>query len=169
VSNTWFSFRPADAEFRCKFEDGCTACLPTDGTRTLARNGHACQIKQQPATALAGHSRSALLASAGASEPQGVRGTEAPSVTLAPFEFAVVAFDVCCPSDVDRETDLLARAEAAVLRGRALKSCSTEGPQAVEITTPFYDEHVVWDAYDQLPGGVVLPRDRGGASMADAG
>jgi hypothetical protein len=33
---------------------------------------------------------SSFLVSAGASESQGVRGTVKPSVTLAPFEFAVV-------------------------------------------------------------------------------
>lgn len=96
-------------------------------------------------------------------------------VSLAPLEFCVVSCDVRCPTSVKNETDFLTMMKnisfaltiqsAAQTRGDrdatdSGKSSSSSLLRESSATVHCFEESVVWDHYMELPGRVVLLRDK---------
>ena len=85
---------------------------------------------------------------------------------LGPLESAVVSVQVCCPHDMEFETDFLARADSFSIK---LNICKPKFPflakKEVVLKAKFVDEETVWESYVELPGRVILLRnDCGGDS-----
>lgn len=85
---------------------------------------------------------------------------------LSPLESAVVSVQVCCPHDMEFETDFLARADSLSMK---LHICTPNFPflvkKEVVLKAKFVDEDTVWESYVELPGRVILLRnDCGGDS-----
>eukprot|EP01036_Dinobryon_divergens_P022164 gene22164-30401_t len=102
-------------------------------------------------------------------------------VSLAPLEFCVVSCDVLCPTSVKNETDFLTmmksisftltiqsanqksgEREATVSAKSPSKPAlsSTASVSTSSATVHCFEESVVWDHYMELPGRVVLLRDK---------
>ena len=80
-------------------------------------------------------------------------------IKLGPLESVVISVQVCCPLDMQFETDFLARADRISIK---LNLCKPYYPyaigRAVTLKARFVDEDTVWESYVELPGGVILLR-----------
>lgn len=80
-------------------------------------------------------------------------------VKLGPLESVVISVRVCCPLDMEFETDFLARADHVCIK---FNICKPYFPfttkRAVTMKARFVDEDTVWESYVELPGGVILLR-----------
>lgn len=102
-------------------------------------------------------------------------------VSLAPLEFCVVSCDVLCPTSVKNETDFLTMMKSIsftlTIQSANQKSGESEAtdsakspsrpalPSTASVSTSSatvhcFEESVVWDHYMELPGRVVLLRDK---------
>lgn len=85
---------------------------------------------------------------------------------LGPLDSAVLSVQVCCPQDMEFETDFLARADSISIK---LNMCKPHFPHTLGrelvLKAKFVDEETVWESYVELPGRVILLRsDCGGDS-----
>ena len=89
-------------------------------------------------------------------------------LSLGPLEYCVLACDVHCPATVTNETDFLAMMQSiscefqikpSVARAD-MKGARTETEFSVREWIHLVDESEVWNHYMELPGGVVLLRDK---------
>jgi hypothetical protein len=88
-------------------------------------------------------------------------------IKLKPFESAVISVGVCCPRDMEFETDFLGRADFLSMKIHICKPCEPfELKYSIALKMKFVDEDTVWESYCELPGRVILLRqDCGGDSM----
>lgn len=80
-------------------------------------------------------------------------------IKLGPLESVVISVRVCCPLDMEFETDFLSRADHVAIQ---FSICKPYFPfttkRAVTMKARFVDEDTVWESYVELPGGVILLR-----------
>ena len=80
-------------------------------------------------------------------------------IKLGPLESVVISVRVCCPLDMEFETDFLSRADHVAIR---FSICKPYFPfttkRAITMKARFVDEDTVWESYVELPGGVILLR-----------
>ena len=94
-------------------------------------------------------------------------------VSLAPLEFCVVSCDVRCPTSVKNETDFLTMMKSISFTltiqsetqktTDSAKSISRQALASVSTSSAMvhcFEESVVWDHYMELPGRVVLLREK---------
>ena len=80
-------------------------------------------------------------------------------IKLGPLESAVISVQVCCPLDMEFETDFLARADNISIKLNICKPYFPFTPKkAVTLKARFVDEDTVWESYVELPGRVILLR-----------
>eukprot|EP01038_Epipyxis_sp_PR26KG_P006009 gene6009-8278_t len=75
-------------------------------------------------------------------------------IVLGPLDYAIIALTIVCPQEVIYETDFLSMMESITICAK-----SSDG-QDVKVSGNFYDENYISEHYLELPGGVVLLRDK---------
>eukprot|EP00600_Ochromonadales_sp_CCMP1393_P001031 CAMPEP_0174984402 /NCGR_PEP_ID=MMETSP0004_2-20121128/17702_1 /TAXON_ID=420556 /ORGANISM="Ochromonas sp., Strain CCMP1393" /LENGTH=218 /DNA_ID=CAMNT_0016236807 /DNA_START=653 /DNA_END=1309 /DNA_ORIENTATION=- len=80
---------------------------------------------------------------------------------LGPLEFAVLSFEVLCPLDVRTETDFIASIKQIRVDAAECTPCVPHTPRRhLSVASTLIDEDKIWDYYVEIPGGVILLRDR---------
>ena len=155
VYNSCLAFKPADAiKILCSNEDLSVYKMNSPNIRLAALNGK--RIEQSDKRAFE-------------------------DIKLYPLDFAVFSCEVILPNDVFYETDLLARLSSLELIASKLSGESLICPkyttkvgynkdlevraridanwENICVVNKIIDEKTMWDAYVELPGGIVLMRD----------
>lgn len=107
-----------------------------------------------------------------------------PVVCLKQLEYAVIAFDVCCPKDVQHETDMLLMAHKLAVywdqcqRGNLVDAhdipaslkrhteLSQVNNRVTQLDCKFIDEATIWEHYVELPGRSILLRRESDFNLA---